>query len=228
MAYRVLVLLLGLMTAALTQADDELHYKLVSFQVSVEREVANDQMQVSLKVEHEATSAKDAADRVNRDMQWALGIAKSYDSVRVSTRNYSTRPRYDKRHIIGWYASQQLFLEGESFEQVSELVTRLQEKLQVESMAFVPTAKTRKATEDELVVEALQAFTARAVIVTETMKAAAYEVVDIHVGSQGHYPPMARMRAGAAAMEGFGVSDVAIDAGTSKVVVTANGRVQLR
>jgi len=221
------LLLLSSNLSSVAVADDELQYNLVSLQASSEQDVENDQMQVLLAVEHESRLARDAADQVNKDMQWALDLAKSSKTVRVSTKNYATNPRYDKRNIIGWRAQQQLYLEGEDFAAVSELATQLQSRFQIKTMSFAPRLETRKAAEEQLIERSLKAFRARSDLITRTMGFSSYEIVDIHVGTQGHHPPVPRQRMAMMTAESS-VQDIAVSSGTSKLVVTTGGRIQLR
>ncbi len=208
-------------------AEDALHYNVVSIQASAEGELPNDKMQVMLRVEHEAKQSAVAADAVNRDTQWALSEARSYQDVTVTTRNYQTQPRWDKRHIIGWRVSQQLYLETKNFEQATRLLAILQQKLQVSSMAFVPTAEVRRQREDELTIEALAAFRNKAQLVTQAMQQSSYELVDLEVGKQASTVPI-RHRAEAAMFSMDSVEKVAVQAGTSQLTIHANGRIQLR
>ncbi len=225
------LLLVSSSLSSVVVADDELQYNLVSLQASSEQDIDDDQMQVLLAVEHEARLAQDAADQVNKDMQWALDLAKSSKTankkMRVSTKNYATNPRYDKRNIIGWRAQQQLYLEGEDFAAVSELATQLQSRFQIKTMSFAARLETRKAAEERLIERSLKAFRVRADLITRTMGFSTYEIVDIHVGTQGHHPPVPRQRMAMMTAEST-VQDIAVSSGTSKLVVTTSGRIQLR
>ena len=225
------LLLISSSLSSVVVADDELQYNLVSLQASSELDVDNDQMQVLLAVEHEARLARDAADQVNKDMQWALDLAKASKmankKMRISTKNYATNPRYDKRNIIGWQAQQQLYLEGEDFAAVSELATKLQSRFQIKTMSFAPRLETRKAAEEQLIERSLKAFSVRADLITKTMSFSTYEIVDIHIGTQGHRPPVPRQRMTMMTAESQ-VQDIAVSSGTSKLVVTTSGRIQLR
>jgi len=224
--FRRLGLLSCLLMACTAHAGDKLHYNVISLQVTAEREVTNDLMMVSLTAQHEHKQSSQAASAVNLDTQWALDLVKKYPSVKASTRNYSTQPRYDDRRIVGWIVRQQVFLESEDFEQLAELSTSLQKKLQIDQMGFRPTRATRLAMENALTKEALKAFQAKADLIAEGLGQEEYEVVEINLGGgQRHYPVM-RHKADMM-MSARAESSVAVEAGTSKVQVTASGRIQL-
>ena len=224
---RNLVFVLALICVSTSSyAEDSLDYNLVSIQTSVDKEVENDQMQVLLSVEHQAKQANGAASKVNADMQWALDLAKKYKGVRIATKNYTTHPRYNKQTIIAWQASQQLEIKGDKFEAISELVSHLQARLQVKSMGFSPKADTKKVVEDQLIVSAAEAFKRRAQIVTKALGFTSYEIVDLNLSTPGYPAPYARQRVMMADESSH--QDIAMNSGTSKVVVSATGRIQLR
>ena len=222
------ILLIGLLSIANVQAEDKLHYNVVSFQVTAERQVDNDLMRVWLTVQHEHKQAAQAATKVNQDSQWALAQAKKVSSVKASTLNYATQPRYDDRRVIGWTVRQQVLLEGENFREVSELTTALQQKLQVSHMAFLPTTKTRQATENALTEEALKAFTEKAQRVTQSLGQEDYDIVDIQLGDRHQVRPVMRQKAEVMSLSSYADSEIAVEAGTSTLKVTAAGRIQLR
>jgi predicted secreted protein len=206
-----------------------LDYNLVRLQADAVAEVPNDQMLVTLAVEHQSRSAADLPALVNADMGWALGIAKKQPAVRAQTGEYTTQPEYASTRIVGWRAQQYLLLEGEDFDAVAALVTALQEKLQVKGMQFQPTRATRERVEAELTQAALKAFAAKAQLIAETMDAKGYEVVEINVG--GGAQPVYKSRARGMemmAMAADAAPPVAVEGGTVTLTVTAGGQIQLR
>ena len=213
----------------LAQAEDKLHYNVISLQVSAEQEVANDLMQVWLTVQHEHKQAAQAAAQVNRDSQWALAQIAGFSEVKKHSLNYSSQPRYDERRVVAWTVRQQFRLESQQHEALAELVTTLQQKLQISRMAFVPSRDTRLAVENDLTTEVLQAFRAKAARVAEGLGQQGYEIVDIELGQQR--PPLPRQRMEATAlsslMSSYADQTVAVDAGSSLLKVTAAGRIQL-
>ena len=226
----VMLAIVGLCLAASVSAEERgLDYNLVRLEADAVAEVPNDQMQVTLAVEHQSRSAADLPAQVNADMGWALGIAKKHAAVRAQTGEYTTQPEYASTRIVGWRAMQYLQLEGEDFDAVAALVTALQEKLQVKGMQFQPTRATRERVEDDLTREALKAFRAKAQLIAEAMDAKDYEVVEINVG--GGAQPMFKNRARGMemmAMSADAAPPVAVEGGTVTLTITASGQIQLR
>lgn len=222
-----IIILIGTLLAVQAGYAEELNYNVIGLTAKAERDVPNDLMAVQLMVEHQANKAKDVSQKVNADMSWALAKLKSQKGVKYETQQYSTHPVYDKHKIKAWRASQQLVLESEDFEKLSNIILVLQDKLQVKNMSFSPTQKTRKKVEDELVSEALNAYKDRASLVQKNMQAKSYKVVNMQVNTQGNYSPMyrAQPRMKMMAMEKAGP---AVEGGSSTLSVNVNGQIQLQ
>lgn len=229
--WRVGTVVLAAMLAALPAAADEkrgLDYNLVRLEADAAAEVPNDLMRVTLAVEHNARDAAALPPLVNADMRWALDLAKQRPKVKAQSGEYTTQPEYAAGRIVGWRAIQVLELESEDFAEVTALATELQQKLQVRAMEFAPTRATRLRVENELTAAALRAFAAKAKLITETMGAARYEVVEVNVGGTPVFKSqrgaeMAMMRAADAA-----APPIAVEGGTATLTVTVNGQIQLR
>jgi predicted secreted protein len=133
-----------------TFAADETLFNTVNLQASAEREIPNDEMIVLLATEHEGSETASLASKINSDMQWALELIKQYPTIQSQTRSYQTYPTYRKQVIIGWRASQQVEIKSKDISALTELVGKLQEKLQVKQMSFNPSKETRINFENEL------------------------------------------------------------------------------
>lgn len=223
----LLAMLIGSPLAAAAESGQGLDYNLVHLDADAVAEVPNDQMQVLMAVEHDARDAGTLPSLVNSDMRWALDLAKQHPKVRAQTGEYTTQPEYASTRIVGWRAMQQLILESEDFGAVTELVTALQEKLQVRSMQFRPTRATRQRVENELTREALEAFAAKAKLITQTMGANRYEVVNIHIGGSAE-PVRMRSRGMEVMAMAKDTAPIAIEGGTATLTVSVNGQIQLR
>ena len=205
--------------------DEETLFNVVNLQAQAEQEIPNDQMTAILATEHEGKDATTIAGHVNEDMQWALDIIKKYPFAESRTTNYQTYPVYNKQIIIGWRASQQIEIKSTSIKELSELIGRLQDKLQVKQMYFSPTDETRKKYEDQLIEEALEAFKSRVAIVKKHMDNMDHRILNININSGGYQPPIPYERGGV--MKSMAIEATpAVQAGTSKITVTVNGSVQ--
>ena len=207
-----------------TLAADETLFNTVNLQAAAEREIPNDEMIVLLATEHEGSETASLASKINSDMQWALELIKQYPTIRSQTRSYQTYPTYRKQIIIGWRASQQVEIKSKDISALTELVGKLQEKLQVKQMSFNPTKETRINFENELIEEAMQAFLARVEIVKKHMPAKNQRIINLNINTGGYRPPVMHAQRPMKSMEM--VSAPAVEAGTSKLMVTVSGSVQ--
>jgi predicted secreted protein len=212
-------------SAAQVQAAEELHYNQVRLQAEQGEPVSNDTMQVTLATFAESRDPADVATAINRDMDWALQIARAVDGVDVSTAGYQTYPVHKDNVIHSWRGQQNLMLEGTDHEAIGRLVGRLQEKLQVKSMQFSVSDDRRRAVENRLIGRALEAFRERAGIIGGNLEARGYRIVELNVNTSSQRPPVpyqARM----ASMDA--VAPVVSEAGESDIRVTISGTVELQ
>jgi predicted secreted protein len=205
--------------------DNESLFNQVNLQAQSEMEVPNDQLTVLLSVEEEGKEAAKIANKINKDMDWALNKTKTLQEIETRSLSYNTYPVYDKRTVVAWRATQQLELKSTNITALSELVGDLQERLHVKNMSFSPTKETRKRYEDELIEEAMSAFKQRVELVKKHMDSNNVRIVSIHVNTGGNYHP-APVYAESRAMSMSLKSAPAVEAGTSKITVTVSGSVQ--
>lgn len=220
----IVVLLASLSIAARAQHHEPLA-DVVNLQAEASREVENDQLVAVLAAEAQGANPAELAEAVNKKMAEALKAAKSVPAVKVRSGNYQTFPQRGKEgRIEGWQVSQELRLESGDVAAAAKLIGRLQQGLNVRSMAMRLAPQTRRAAEDGLIAEAVSAFEARAEVVRKALKAKGYGVRELNIGAGGGGPrPMQSELAVAR-----GAAPVAVEAGVSQVTVTVSGSIQLQ
>jgi predicted secreted protein len=221
------LLLWSFVAPAFAAADEGDSYNRVSFGVDSLREVENDWATAVIGVTHEDSDPARLADRINQDMQWGLGLAKSESAVRVRTGGYRTHPISDPKQnrLRRWRGSQELVLEGSDPKALSALLGRLQEKLQLQSLRFSVSPERRRAVEGEIIEEALSAFRARADRVRAKLGAKTYELVDLRIDTGGGHRPPPPMRA--MAMTESAAAPPALEAGTSQLTARVHATIEL-
>jgi predicted secreted protein len=227
------LLLLALLVSpavALAQAPaqaPETLFNLITLQAQAEREVPNDLLSATLAAEAEGTDPAQLSAEVNKAMQAALAAAKGFAAVRVRSGNYQTFPVYDKNRITRWRVRQELRLESADFSAATALIGKLQANLVVAGMSLSVSPGARKQAENALIPEALAAFEERARLVRETMKAKSHRMQNLQISASGGVTPIPF-----AAMRASGVSasapSPAIEAGTTRILITVSGTVQLQ
>ena len=221
-----LLLLLLTLCANVSAHDEAPQFNVVSLQAEASREVHNDLMHAALAVEMEDRDPAKLADAVNRAMQDALKTAAEFTSVKVRSGNYQTYPVYDKTRFSHWRARHELRLESRDFAAAASLIGKLQGAMQLAGMDFKVSPDTRRKVENELIAEALAAFSQRAEIVRAALKAGSYRIKDMNIGTAGSgvRPVFALSRAMKTAEA---VAQPAVEAGTTDVSVNVSGSIRL-
>lgn len=219
---RALLIALLLPLAAL--ADDERPlFNLVSLSAQAEREVPNDLLAAVLAAEAEGADPARLAREVNQKMQRALDLAKAERAVRARSGAYQTWPVSEKGRIVRWRVRQELRLESGDFAAATELIGKLQASLALASLALTVSPDARRQAENALTAEAIAAFEERARVVRDAMKAKGYRVKELQVGGGAQpRPMMAQVRSMAAE------AAPAVEPGTSRILITVSGTVQLQ
>ena len=222
---RLLVALLFVPLAGAAQAPEPL-FNLVTLNAQAEREVPNDLLSAMLAAEAEGTDPAQLSADVNRTMQAALAVARGYGAVRARSGNYQTFPIYDKNRIARWRVRQELRLESADFAAATDLIGKLQASLVVSGMTLSVSPDARRQVEIALIPEALAAFEQRARVVREAMKAKGHRMRDLQISAGGTVYPVPF----AAAARGMSASapSPAVEAGTTRVLITVSGTIQLQ
>ncbi|MEO8144979.1 MAG: SIMPL domain-containing protein [Betaproteobacteria bacterium] len=227
MMTRTLVLALLLVPAFADAQAPEALFNLVTLEAQAEREVANDLLTATLAAEAEGADPAQLADGVNRAMQRALTAALAYKSVKAQSAGYQTIPVYEKNRVTRWRVRQELRLESGDFAAATELIGKLQANLMIVGMTQSVSGDTRRKAENALIGEALAAFDERARVVRDAMKAKGYRVRDLRV-SAGGTPPRPVFAMQARAMSSESVGQPAVEPGSTRILITASGTIQLQ
>ena len=225
-----LLTLLAATVPAVAQQTVPPPYERYTLSAEASGEVANDLLVATLAVQAEGEDPAELADRVNRTMTEALAALEAYPDVAAKTLDYRTEPRYgrgEERPVIGWRAIQTLELRTAELAAGAKAVGELQEALRVRSTRFEPAPATRRAAEDALITEALEAFTARATLVERAMGASGHRVVQADVQIEGGRAPVHARAAVRGLSYEADVAEPGLAAGTGELTVRVYGTVEL-
>lgn len=221
-----LVTLPQFIPAAFAADQLEPRYNVVELRAEAQREVQNDLMSAVLYVEMNDASPAALANAINKSVNNALQVAKGYPAVKARSRGNQAYPVYSRSNVLqGWRGRAEIRIESRDFEAASALVGKLQSTMQLANLNFSVSPESRKTAEDALVVEAINAFKARADVARTALGGRDYRVIRISIanGYSGPQPRFAAARV-AAAPE---VTAPSFEAGTSQVTVTASGAVEV-
>lgn len=224
-AMGLVLLLAGITPASADPAADPRNR--ASFQVVVTREVENDWATARLSAMAEGQDPARVAAEVNARMERALAAAKKEKGVEVESGGYMTQPIYDASRIVRWQAWQEIRLESADVDRLSKLIGQLQSaELALSGIEFSVKRETREALQDELTLEALRGFRARADLITKGMGSGGWSLVSISVGQGGSQPRYHAMRA-EADMAMKSAAAPSFEAGESELQITVDGTVEL-
>ena len=221
----ILLALLFVPLAAAAQAPEAL-FNLISLNAEADREIPNDLLTATLVAEAEGTDPAQLADGVNRAMQRALSTALAVKSVKARSGAYQTIPVYEKSRVVRWRVRQELRLESADFAAATELIGKLQASLMVTGMNLSVSAEARRKAENALIAEALAAFEERARVVRDAMKAKGYRVRDLQVSPGGSSPPRPMLAMAARTLHE--AAPPAVEAGSTRILITVSGTIQLQ
>lgn len=225
--------LLALSAAALTSVPalaESVNYNQISVHAEVNQEVSRDLMNVTLYSEAQNTDPAKLAAEITETLNKALGQARQVKDVTIRQGNRNSYPIYDDKgqKITGWRERAELRLESADFAALSKLTGELLGDMKMGGMDFSISKPTRKASEDQLLKEAVTAFRARAQLVTEALGGTGYKVVNLNFNTTGYPQPYLRapvMMMKAAREDAAPTPD--IEAGTSDVTVAADGVIEV-
>jgi predicted secreted protein len=204
----------------------EPRYNVVELRAEAQREVSNDLLNAVLYVEMNDASAAALAGAINKSVNEALRVAKGYSAVTARSGTNQVFPVYSKGNTLqGWRGRAEIRIESRDFDAASALIGKLQATMQLASLNFSVAPESRKAAEDELMVEAIKAFKARAEVAKGALGGGGYKLIRISIASgySGPQPRFAMARA-APAPE---VTAPNFEAGTSQITITASGAVEV-
>ncbi|MGF1644230.1 MAG: SIMPL domain-containing protein [Thiotrichales bacterium] len=206
----------------------ETHYDRISLSAAAADRVDNDLATVTLSAQEDGGFPSELADKVNQRIKWGVETVKQRPGMKVQTQSYNTQPVYRDNRITGWRVSQAIAVESRDIAGVSELLSVLQSRLNLQGMHFSVSPETREAKENELITRALAAFEKRAGLVAENLKRSGYKLVDLQISTADFAPQprfMGRAMMAEAAMD---VAAPSMEAGESTITVTVSGVVELK
>src|SRR5262245_14093032 len=157
-------------------------YNVVEFQAEAQREVQNDLLNATLYVELNDANAAALANALNTRVNDALRVAKEYKTVRVRSGDNRTYPVYSKANVLQvWRGRGEVRLESRDLEAASALIAKLQSNMQLAGVNFSVAPETRRTVEDQLTVEAVAAFKARAEVLKGALAGRGYKLVRLNM-----------------------------------------------
>lgn len=208
-------------------ADETNTYNRVSFQVTEQREVSNDEITVTMGLEREKRDATMLADEINQLIASAIATIKKYPSIKSSTSDYSIRPIYspDKR-LDHWRGASSIVLKSKNRKDMAAVVQTLQETMLIKSTRFSVSADRREKIQTEMIDLALKRFNARAKQVSKGMGFEQYRLVNININTSGNTPRPVYAMAGPKTMSAE-IAAPSFESGDTILNVIVSGTIEM-
>lgn len=222
-------LALGLALLAGQAGADAPRYNQVSLRAEVQQAVNHDTLRVTFYTEAQDADPAKLAERITRQLNQGLETARTTEGVRVSSGNRNSYPVYDEKRqsISAWRERGEIIVEGSDFAAMAQLTSRMLGNLNLGDMQFSLSASSRRATEDELIKQAIDAFRSRADIATRSLGGNNYKIVSLGLNTQYAQPPIMFRGAAKMAMADMEMSAPSLEGGQSDVTVSADGVIEV-
>lgn len=228
--FKTILLCLAFASAPVLADHYEQRYNQVALRAEVQQSVSHDTLRVTFFAEEQEAEPAKLAERITTRLNQGLETARQARGVKVSSGNRSSQPVYDKEreNIVAWRERGEIVIEGSDFAVLTELTGNLMDNLSLGSMQFSLSPTTRRATEDELIQEAIEAFKARADLATRGLGGSGYKVVHLNLNTQMSQPPaLYRARQAMAMSADMEMSAPSVESGQADVTVSADGTIEV-
>lgn len=221
-------LLLSLCTMN-ASATDTNTYNRVSFQVSEQQQVHNDEITVSMAIERDDQDATHLADEINRLMADATGTMSKFTTVHSQSGDYSIRPVYSRdKQLDHWRGTSTVLLKSRNIKDMAGLVQQLQKSMTIKSTRYTVSAERKEEIETGMIKSAMKKFSKRADLVTAGMGFRKYRLVNININNSSNIPPRPVYAMASAKLASSDIAAPTFDAGETSLTVTIFGTIEMQ
>lgn len=206
----------------------------VDLEASASQRVPNDEMRVQLVKESSGKNLETLNTQVIEAINAALDKAKGNPGVRAWASGINTSPEWTQNgRRDGWQVRGNLTLEGTDTAAVARLAGQLASSLQLDGVTYQLSTPRRRAEENRLIKEAVDAFRARAAATAEAFGYKSYEIKQIKLGTSHHSEGnndgvVAFAAAPRMARDEGSMPSLADQGGDTTITLTASGTIELR
>lgn len=220
----ILLLLMLLDTGFASEANT---YNRITYQVSEQKEVNNDEITVTMSIERDNQNATKLAEEINQIIISVNKTIQKFPGVKSTTSDYSIRPIYtrDKR-LDHWRGTSSIVVKSQSNEEMAALVQVLQKTMAIKSTRYSVSADRKEEIQSGMIEAALKKFNARAQMVSKSMGFKKYRLVNLNINNSGNTPrPIYTMASTKAMPES--ITAPTFDSGITTLSVTVSGTIEM-
>ena len=219
-------LLLSLAAATLYAAETNT-YNRVSYQVTEQKEVNNDQITVTMAVERDNKDATKLSDEINRVIKAANDTIHNYPSIKSSTSDYSIRPVYSRdKHLDHWHGLSSVVLVSQNSKDMTALVQNLQKSLIIKSTRYSVSPDRKDKIQTSMLEAALKKFNTQAELISKNMGFKKYRLVNININNSGK-PPRPVYAASRLSATSAEIAAPTFESGTTRIKVNISGTIEM-
>lgn len=210
---------------------------LLHISATERREVDQDLLIASLRIEVENKNNKDVQNEINKGMKAALDLAKGYKDVKAITRGYNVHQydlnggKRDRTRNMIWKGSQSVQLKSKDADALLELAGKIQEAgFIMGGLNYTLSPEVAAKVQDEMLEAALEKLSARAQRAAKALGKKDAELKEINTQGNSqpqpqHYQRNVKMRAMSADME---MAAPVASPGETTITMTVNAKALLR
>jgi len=201
----------------------------LTLSTTVERQVANDQLDATLYLEQQQAQPAQLADGLNRASNQALASARQFEHVTVQSGAYSSWPEYDKDgKISGWRGRVEVRLKSTDLIQSAQLVAQLQQSMLLANVTFSVSEETRKRAQQQMLPAAIQQLQQTAQVTAQALGRHQVKVKALTIAnSSAGMRPMMAMMANRSVSSPVAVTTPDWQAGESQLQVQVSGTLEV-
>ncbi|MGF6966532.1 putative secreted protein [Paraburkholderia sp. WC7.3g] len=202
---------------------------VLSLNAQASAEVPQDEVEITLFYEQEASEPSSLTSTLNERADAALQKARGVSGVTARSGAFSIFPSTDRDgRISAWRGRTEVVLESRDFAAASKLAGQMASIMQVGNVRFSLSPEAQRAAEQRLSGEAIKSFREQAASSSQAFGFSGYSIREVNVNHSGAMPrPMMMMSARAMGADAKS-APLSLEGGTSTVTVNVSGSVQMK
>ncbi|QNS15381.1 SIMPL domain-containing protein [Mannheimia bovis] len=202
-----------------------------SFSTKVTRSVEQDLMQATVYSQKSGKSLPELKKSVSQNLNQVIETAKKHSAIEVQAEGISNNANYNnKGNIDGWQAYGSVSLKSKDFNAMAEVLENLGKDVAIQSIYFGVSPEKVASLEEEMLLEVIKKFQAKAEIIQKALGAKQYRLsmVNLQTPSDGGYEYGSRMASAMYAAEKAAMgksADMPLEAGKTTISASASGSV---
>ncbi|NWF35301.1 SIMPL domain-containing protein [Mariprofundus sp. KV] len=204
----------------------------ITISATAERELPNDEVVITYRVEQEGKDANAIRQQVNRVTDLIHKRLQKEAALKIKTTSRNMQPvwHYPKnqpRIRTAWRMSQSEEITSSNLEAVPQWLETIEgEGAQLSNLQFRVSRQLSLQTEEALRLQAIRTFRSNAVALTNGLDAASFRIIHLNSSSQSPRPVLYRSEMAMMAKSSDAVAP-SLSAGEGTVRITVNGEIEI-